>query len=122
MFRKQVLERKVRTAETTVHRDFDIIRKVGDRMGLMGAKKCLDAWVRWGKDRRYQRQKMAEEDRRNKILAAQEKWAAERLQEAEKAKWVAKIDPFTDKVRARLWAVLGWGVEWKGVCVCVVCG
>ena len=99
MFKQQVLDRKVRTAESTIHRDFAIIRKVGDRMGLMGAKKCFDAWVRWGKHRRRQRVKAAEDDRRNKILAAQEQWAKQRLIEAEKAKWVAKIDPFTDKVR-----------------------
>lgn len=99
MFRDQVLSRKVGEAASKVRRDFHAIRKVGERMGLMGAKLCFDAWRAWGKERRFQRERMAEEDRRKKILEAQEAWAAKRLQEAEKAKWVAKVDPFTDKVR-----------------------
>ena len=100
MFKQQVVARKVNEAASKVRRDFHAIRKVGERMGLMGAKLCFDAWRAWGKDRRYQRERMAEEDRRKQILEAQEAWAAKRLQEAEKAKWVAKVDPFTDKVRS----------------------
>jgi len=98
MFQRQVLVRKVREAEAVVRRDFKAIRRVGDRMGLMSAKICFDAWRHWGKERRRQRVRMAEESRRNRVLAEQEKWAAKRLAAAERAKWVAKVDPFTDKV------------------------
>lgn len=98
LIREEYISSRTTAAVDEVRTNYELMRKVAQSWGGMGLRKCFAAWRQWTAGRLVERARNATLDAERKQHEEYAKWAEEKLRAAEAAKWVEKVDPFTDEV------------------------